>query len=250
MVGCKQTLTIKLADLKFADIDKEHLAANKIDTTFLISKNEVLNLGESDTFGYRTYDKNGNLLIERIREFGGHFVEYEYDSIGFVKYKNFSTDFSAKFKPTYKFLADSLLLYQFWTGNDTDTCVFKFDNVGKVVEAIEYANDDHGKGRHYKTVYEYNTSGQILKKTVNLLVSQERQQRYELEYGTGLTTQNITDYFYSDNKLDSTVTTFYFPTHQYQNYHSKTYYNINGLMKRKVDMDTIITHYEHRARIN
>jgi hypothetical protein len=250
MVGCKQNPTIRLSDLKFADIDKEYLTANKVDTTFLITNNEILNLGGSDTFGYRTYDKNGNLLIERIRQFGGHFVEYEYDSIGFVKYKNYDTDFSAKFKPTYKFLADSLLLYQFWTGNDTDTCIFKFDNSGKVVEAIEYANDDHGRGRHYKTVYEYYPSGLLLKKTVDLLVSMERQQRYELEYGTGLTTQNITTYFYTVNKLDSTVTTFYFPTHQNQNYNSKTYYNSSGLRNKTVDKDTIITHYDHRTRAN
>ena len=163
MVGCKQIPTITLADLKFADIDKEFLSANKVDTTFLISNNVILNLGESDKFGYRTYDKNGNLLIENIRVLGGHFVLYNYDSIGFVKYKVYDTDFSAQFNPTYKFLADSLLLYQFWTGNDTDTCVFKFDNTGKVVEAIEYANDEHGRGRHYKTVYEYNPSGQLFK---------------------------------------------------------------------------------------
>ncbi|MFZ4799067.1 MAG: hypothetical protein ACOYMA_16315 [Bacteroidia bacterium] len=189
-------------------------------------------------------------MNERIRKFFGHHVAYEYDSIGFVKYKRYVTDFSAQFIPTYKFIADSLLLYQFWIGNDSDTCVFKFDNAGKVIEAIEYANDDHGKGRHFKTVYEYNTSGKLLKKTVNLLISMDKQQIYELEYRKGLSTQNITNYFYFDNKLKLTVTTFYFPTYQNQNYKSKTYYNNLGLMERTVEKDTIIIHYEHRKRIN
>lgn len=248
--GCEHAPKIKLTDLKFADINKEYLCANQIETTYLISKNKSLNLGGSDTFGYLSYDKKGTLLNERIREFFGHHVAYEYDSIGFVKYKSYVTDFSAEFIPTYKFIADSLLLYQFWIGSDSDTCVFKFDNAGKVIEVIEYANDDHGKGRHFKTVYEYNTSGKLLKKTVNLLISMERQQIYELEYRKGLSTQNITNYFYSDNKLKLTVTIFYFPTYPNQNYKSKTYYNNLGLRDRTIEMDTIIIRYEHRTRIN
>lgn len=250
MIGCKQNQTIKLTDLKFADINREYLAANNIDTTFLISSNHVLNLGESDTFGYRTYDKNGNLLIERIREFGGHLIEYEYDSIGFVKFKNFSTDFSAKFKPTYKFLTDSLLLYQFWTGSDTDTCFFKFDITGKIVEAIEYANDDKGRGFHYKTVYEYSPSGKLFKKSINFLINTEEQKRYKLMFGKSISSQNITYYYYTNNKIDSTITMYYFPTDQNQNYNSKTYYNASGLKNKTVEKDTIITLYEHKTRTN
>jgi hypothetical protein len=250
MIGCKQSPTFKLVDLKFADFEKEQIAINNIDTTFLISDNQVLNLGESDTFGYWTYDKNGNLLTERMRMFGGHSVKYEYDSNGFVNFKKYVTDFSAIFKSTYKFLSDSLLLYQFWTGNDSDTCIFKFDKSGKIIEAIEYRNDDHGRGEHFKTVYEYNPSGQLLKKTIVLLVSRENQNRYELEFGTGLSTKNITNYYYSVNKLDSTITTFYFPSQQNLNYNSKTFYYSNGLRNITVDRDTIITRYEHRKRTN
>ncbi|MFI5219246.1 MAG: hypothetical protein ACHQNT_07125 [Bacteroidia bacterium] len=241
---------MKLTDLKFANIEKEHLAANYIDTVFLISENEVLNLGESDTFGYRTYDKKGNLLIEVIRKFWGHYLEYKYDSIDFVKYKDYNTDFSAKFNSTYMFLADSLLLYQFWTGNDTDTCIFKFDKSGKVIESTEYANDDHGRGWLYKKIYGYNASGQLIKKTVSLLINQEYQERFELEYGKSVATRNITDYFYAEKKLDSTVTAFYFPSHLNQNYKSISYYNNRGLKDRTVEMDSIMTHYSYKTRKN
>lgn len=239
---------MKISDLKFGDIDKEPIAINNIDTTFLISDNEILNFGESDTFGYRTYDKEGNLLIERITKLGGHYVEYEYDSIGFVKYKNFSTDFSAKFWSTYKFITDSLMFYQYWTGSDTDTCVFKFNESGKVVQATEYANDDCARGAHTNTIYKYNDSGLLHEKTVYLLVPKEWEREYELIYGEGLSTKNITNFFYTDKKLDSAITAFYFPKHENQNYNSKTYYNSNGLRNRTVERDSIITSYAYKAR--
>ena len=243
--GCNNPPKLKITDLKFGGFEKEHISINKIDTIFLISGNVSMNLGESDTFGYNTYDKAGNLLIEWRRVFMGHDVEYDYDSNGLVKYKDYGTDFSAKFKPTYKFIADSLLLYQFWTGNDNDTCVFKFDKTGNLIAATEYANNDQGKGKHYKTMYEYNPSGQLIRKKVALIVKKEWLQKLELD-GESISTENLTDFFYSGNKPDSAITTFYFPTNAKRNYTSKTFFNSMGIRDTTVTMDTIITRYAYR----
>ena len=172
--GCRQTPKLKLTDLKFGDVEKEQLAANRVDSVFLISKNRIFYGGWSDTIGYRTYDKRGNLLTDYEQSYWSRKRQYQYDSNDLVIYSKDMTDVKLEFQVRYKFLPDSLLLYRFrkellrHPSADSllfadlliaDTCKFKFDAIGNVVKSTESYMGE----KENETSYEYNLSGQLLK---------------------------------------------------------------------------------------
>jgi hypothetical protein len=221
IAGCKQATTLKLADLKFADYEKDKIAANKIAYTYFNSTDQSANNYSGKT-GYNVYDQLGNLVGEYRNNYDGHSVTYNRDSIGFVTFKNFSTDYSAKFRVSYHFLPDSLLLYQYWNGFDNDTSTFRFDKNGILLEAIEYANDYRGKGKHFKTTYEYNADKHLVKKTEIALITKEQLKQWELKELAYFSTRNTLSLFYTAGNLDSTIASYYFPSSPSENYSAKT----------------------------
>ena len=244
-ISCNQPTPIKLMDLKFGDFQKDKIAANNIDTVFLISKNKTLNLGMSDTIGYNTYDDFGNLLIEIRNIYGGHYIRYKYDSIGLMKFEDYSTDFSEKFQFSYKFIPDSMKLFQFRTSDRTDTCIFRFDNKGFLSEIIGYDNSSRGL---LKTNYEYNSDNLLLKKTELHIITKSQLKSYEMVNNSSLSTKQITNFFYTKGSLDSTITIFYYRTNPNHNDISKTFYDNNGLRKKTICNDSLITTYIYKKR--
>ena len=247
-MACKQTPGIKLTDLKFADFESEQIAINRIDSTFMIPENWGLNgdLRGSGTSGHFTYDSSGRLLTETKNRYFGHHVEYSYDSIGLLKSKVFFTDFSARFEIKYIFLPDSLKLYQIWSGSADDTCVFKFNKKGWLIQSLQYKNDDSGKGELFLTDYEYLSSGQILRKRVEFMKTAIMEERNKL--GIFSPDKNITHFYYSGKLLDSTITFYYYTNKPEINYSSKMYYK-NGLKEKEVDRDSFLTNFIHKIKI-
>jgi len=254
--GCsnEQTKPLKLSDLKFPDVEKEAIKRNNIDTVFLISKNVLLNLRlfnivGHDTIGFNNYDAFGNILTEQRKEFDGHFVQFEYDSLGFLKHKIFSTDVELQYKVDYQFNSNNRMFQQFWTYKyHTDTSFYKFDIHGKLISTDE---SNHATlGVHMRTKYDYNERNLLITKTDSFLFSRNDSAFYKLNQGekANFPVKNITKYHYSGNKIDFTDCTFYFSSNSKKNYTEKTYYDELGLKNKTVLMDTLVTTYIYKRR--
>jgi len=252
LLGCSDNYvneTIDFSDLSFPDPEREYLLNNKVDTMFFITKEESLKLAflkETDTFKYRIYDSLGLLIKEKEFGFGGHTMSLQYDSLNFLKHKRYFTDFLAVFTPTYSYVKDSLLLYQYWTGNGIDTSIFRFDKQGRLIESEEYSHNDCGSGRFYKSQYFYNSKNQLTKKiAITPIIDMDYFIEYEKDWGELTSTAYITNYHYSENKLDSTITCFYYPS-DWSYYHTeKTYYDEKGLRTRTIIKDSLEIRYAY-----
>ena len=242
--------TIDFSDLQFPDPEKEYLLNNKVDTMVFMTKEESLKLfsfdDRADTFKYRIYDLLGRLVEEEEIGFGGYRMHLQYDSLNFLKHKVYFTDFAAVFAPTYNYVKDSLLLYQYWTGNGIDTSIFRFDRQGKLIESEEYSHNDFGSGRFYKSQYFYNSKNQLTKKiAITPIVDMDYFIEYEKDWGELTSTAYITNYHYSENKLDSTITYFYYPSDRSYYHTEKTYYNEKGLRVNTIIKDSLEIRYAY-----
>lgn len=243
VLSCFQPAKLTISDLQLEQINAETGALKTIDTLYLLSKNQSLNLGGSDTFGYRLYNGRGQLIKERKRVFFGHQLKLTYDSLGLVSHKSFSTDFTAKFEATYHFDQENNILYQYWKGNDTSTCIFKFDPNGKLVFAATYENNDKGRGAYWHTHFTYNNKNQLIYKKAALVYDKAAIDAFEKQFGSNICTQIATDYFYSENKLDSTITSYVYATNSTKNQKEVSYFQANGIPQKTVLNDTLITTY-------
>lgn len=243
VLSCFQPAKLTITDLQLEEINAETGALKTIDTLYLLSKNQSLNLGESDTFGYRLYNERGQLIKERKRVFFGHQLKLTYDSLGLVSHKSFSTDFTAKFEATYHFDQENNILYQYWKGNDTSTCIFKFDQNGKLVFAATYENNDKGRGANWHTHFTYNNKNQLIHKKAALVYDKAAIVEFETQFSTNICTQIATDYYYSKNKLDSTRIVHVFETNPIKNQKDVSYFNSNGIISKTITNDTLLTTY-------
>ncbi|MCX6351950.1 MAG: hypothetical protein NTX03_08815 [Bacteroidetes bacterium] len=256
--SCHQSHKLKITDLKFADYEKDQIAANNIDTTWVIYKTKQFDLVSNsyhygDTFGYNTYNISGNLLREFRHQLGGHVIEYDYDSIGFIKHKLIVTDYSENLKPTYKFIADSHLLTiaQGWGYKSliTDTSLFYYDKEGNLIKTLEYKNKE-GKFL-YTSIHKYNQNGQLLKKVTTFIYDKNQIKYYfEMNIHEGIRAapnKRIMNLFYTNNHLDSTIETTYHPNPKY-NFTTKTYYDKLGLRAKTVERDSVVMVYSHKRR--
>lgn len=246
--GCKQKSLLEIQDLKFANIEKNAIALNQIDTTYLISDFKLFGYGKTDTFGYNAYDLSGNLIMEWRNGGWGYDIEFTYDSNDLVIYKAYDTDFLRQFNITYKFISDSLLLYQYWSAG-APYCLFYFNEKGILVNSLQYTYDDGNGSSETRSVYNYDNSGKLIEK----IDSGYDHRIYEMKFrrifhGNEISSSNITKYFYTDKKLDSLITTYYIQDNPKNNYTSKTYFNESGLRYKTILMDTIITTYLHKSR--
>lgn len=254
IVSCKHNKKLTITDLHFPDYDRKKILENHIDTTYVLNENchciEIIGVNHymlEDYFtGYIVYNKKGLATEIYKEEIMGTQIRYRYDSLDLPIHKVHMTDFDAAFKAKYLFDADSNILKQIWyAGNEPyDTCLFKFNSNGQLIESEEYANDDHGQGRHFFTKYEYTQNGQLAIKYYKRKYSD--QLWLEKELGIPLFNEYRTQYYYSNAILDSAITHFIYQTNPKWNYLSKTYYNKLGLRTKKIDRDTTITLFIHK----
>jgi hypothetical protein len=240
--GCKQNPKLNLSDLKFPDAERDMLAANSIDTSYLISINRLLNNGISDTLGYYVFDKAGRMIYASFPNFFGYYITNKYDSLGFIKRKEYDTDFRLIFDVTYKFFPDSLRLYQYWSGDAEDTCMFRFNTKGQLIESIESGHDQE-IGNHFKTAYTYDQNEKLQKKTIDYIIPEKRKNDEEPDL-----IQTVVSIFHSGNKTDSTIIRYNY-NKQERSYTTKMIYDSNtGLPLKKIMMDSLITTYIHKKR--
>ena len=162
-----------------------------------------------------------------------------------------STDYSSTARSSYEFFPDSLLFKQYWKdGDGRNTCTFRFNEKGLLIESVEYSNEQSSPYYHFKTLYEYNSKGQCIRKIVSTVSEYYEKwlRAHEKELGSRLSRGYTMELFYTGDKLDSTVKKYYFPTYPKQEYTSKTYYDERGLKYKTVDKDTLVTRYIHVRR--
>ncbi len=238
--------TLKITDLQIPNVEKEYIAANNIDTMYSISSNPMLNFGDSDTFAYHVYDKNGNILYDYFSTLGGSTYTYEYDSLHSLNEHFFGPNYIKLHNIVHKFVEDSLLLYSYYITDYGDSSYFykyQFDSTGRLI--FSFFKNEEGNSI---TNYEYNAIGKLTKKVSNAIsfknfleLSKNEKERMIIQ---------ITDnYYYSNNIIDSAIT-YYTCYDTSFNYTHKKYFDSNGLKIKKVLRDSIITQLKHIKREN
>lgn len=247
--GCKQKPLLTIQDLKFVNVDKNAISRNHIDTTYLISDYFRYNYGMGDTFGYNVYDVKGNLIKEwRYGFMGPPESVYLYDSNNLVIHKDYCTDYWARFDVTYKFVQDSLLLYQYWS-DGYPMNLFWFNENGFLIKSLE--NMHGGQASEINSTFEYDPDNKLIRKVENRNVRDYEVLELQLlsdRSSYGISTHYITHYFYTGSQMDSLITTYYFPNSPENNYSSRTYYDMRGLRTETILKDSIKTIYLHKTR--
>ncbi len=242
--------TLKISELDFLDFNQAIILKNDIKKTFLISGFDTALYKKNDTIEIIEYDRSGNIKNVWRKYFMYSINEkYEYDSLNLEKQKIFLTDFKAIFNFRYEFDNDSLILYKYYTEPSIGiskqdiskpAAIFKFNNDGKILESSQYQNNDYGKGKKLTTKYDFDTK-------LNLLSSKEILYEPSDNEDSSFTSNEKTDYYYSDKKLDSTLSTFSWidRENQKQSYSRKVIFNKNGLALKTITMDSLIVYYKH-----
>ncbi len=242
--------TLKMSELDFLDFNQASILKNDIKKTLLISGFDTALYKKNDTIEIIEYNKSGNIKNVWRKSFMYSInEEYEYDSLNLEKQKIFFTDFKAIFNFRYEFDNDSLILYKYYTKPSIGiskqdiskpAAIFKFKNDGKILESSQYQNNDYGKGKKLTTKYDYDTKS-------NSLSSKEILYEPSDNEDSSLSSNAITDYYYSNKKLDSTLTTFSWidRENQKQSYLRKVIFDQNGLALKAITMDSLIIYYKH-----
>lgn len=250
LFSCYKNKSLEISELDFSDVDQKSVLKNSIKKTFLISGNDSWHYKKSDTIGIYEYDQKGNTKnVWRKAPLFSHEEEYIYDSLNLAVRKIFSTDFIATFNFRYEFDADSLILYQYYTKPTTDIAdedftkpagTFKFTKNGVIAKSSQYQNNDQGKDEKFITTYTYDSLSLLATKEIKFGLRILNDSTYWKQ-------KNLTKYYYSDKKIDSSVTLFNWLDHNKvsQQYSSKTIYDENGLRVMNVLMDSLFTYYRH-----
>lgn len=245
--ACQSKNSLQINDLKFNRREKSAIALNEIDTVFSISNRTENNILKSDTNLF-IYDREGNLISEIYgkRNFGFSY-DYEYDSLGWIKKKTVHSDFKAEYRCSYYFDAEKLMLYQYWTGNETDTCTFKFNEKGYNIESFEYSNNSSGKGWPQRTKYEFNSNNTLLRENKTTEIDDATRKAVEKNMNVELPVNFITKYYYTDTRLDSSITTLY-NSKSTQIDVFKSFYFPDGLKKYTTRNDSLLVRFAYSKR--
>jgi hypothetical protein len=232
-LSCTTREDVNVGDLKFVDFERQAIANHSVDTTFLISTNWSLR-DDRDTIGAVCYDTTGRVIADYSNKWES--FKYSYDSLGFPQYRYYRDfDVRLEFKPTYSFNADSIILYQTWTGDYTYTCKYFFDSEGHLLKILSNDPDNISGKRLVTTTYKYGQDKKIIEETEIIIKDENFQQ------------QKVTSFFYSsDNVIDS--------THSEINSADKgkfkivTYYDDEGLKLKTIKQDSLEIKYVHHKR--
>lgn len=239
-IGCKKSHNITIADLKFADYEKEFIAKNGVDSIYHIMDKIYFGNQDSDTVAYEVFDKNGNRLYINNTVGWGNRIRNKYDSLGFKTEEIFSSDYTVKYYVQYRFVADSLKLYQdsYYLDRDDKKHFFtpfyyQFDSTYRIIKYIQFREKNDPKPA--EEIYSYDSKGRLVKVIGEVIGGPSDSLTYE---------KNI---YYTGNKPDSVITNHRGPG-KYHNYTTKTYYNSAGLKYIEVDADTMITRFKYIFR--
>lgn len=254
ILGCATKPTLTVRELKFPDYEKDNLSLNNIDTTYFIGKNtlvkwsygELVNGDANDTakffnwkfekVGFVKYDSLGRAIRDETKRWKTY--TYQYDDFGILNYIVYRDwDVTPKYKSTYTFLPDSLILYQHWTQDSKlhHVSKFLFNDEGLLTEEFNNDNDNTGNiTRNTHRIYQYTDGKLIIKK-----------ETIDIDGITDVET-NTTLYYSGQSRLDSTVCQV--QSKKEGSYKMVTYYDNLGLKLKTVLMDTVLIQYLHIKR--
>ena len=255
--GCKTDLTIR--DLKFADYERESIAANKVDTTYLIAKNPFIkwsygelipsNIGDTTRFmnwrfedvGFVTYDSLGRLVCDESKRWKTY--SYLYDSAGILNFTIYREwDVRLEYSSTYKFFPDSLVLHQNWRDQgwqmqgpqQQHISIFRFNSQGQLIHEFNDNDNTVGITRATHRIFNYKNS--------KLRMIEE-----QILVNDSVSFRRDTELFFSINgKLDSTVAEIY--SKNDGQYKMVTMYDNQGLKSKSILMDSLVILYRHTRR--
>jgi hypothetical protein len=244
-LSCKQPKPkLTMADLKFADYEREFIAKNKVDSMYQIYNAKYF---LDAIFPYK-YDSLGRILAEGNGSFIQTGKRYVYDSLGFVIEEITRSDFTAKDFYTYKFDEDSNIVDQYirYSKQNKDTIVkyrkYYFDNKGREVERWKPIMDINEKVNFY-----YDSKNRVVKIKTSLVGPAEVIKKMERNHLLPHNESISLIYYNKTGLIDSVITQF---KHFYKgrNQSSKTYYDSLGLRYKTIEYDTIIINYKHVKR--
>jgi YD repeat-containing protein len=95
--------------------------------------------------GFLVYDSLGRLVCDKTERWRTY--RYQYDSSGILNHITFRDwDVTPKYRSTYTFYPDSLVLYQYWKDHEGPhhKSIFRFDDLGHLIR--EYNDDNRNTG--------------------------------------------------------------------------------------------------------
>ena len=247
MWSCTSSKKMSIRDVNFSDIDQQLISKNNIKKSYLIPDFQGGNFKKQDTIAMREYNKNGNIISEYWKGFlYSTNVKYQYDTLNLLTQKNYATDFEIEFNYNYIFNPDSLILYQNYVDGSYDkninnqkpktSGIYKFNKNGFIVESYLYRDNDVDNEKKYITKYVYDSLNLLIAKKVDVELKEEQSQKKYKPY------QNTT-YYYTDKKIDSSITYSY--NRSLEEFKRKTIYDTNGLIRSTIDSDTLIIFHKY-----
>lgn len=266
MCACSGKSDLNVSDLKFADYEREAIALNHVDTTFLIAKSPFLKVGsgqlvsdyDGDTVrffnwkfadvGFVVYDSAGRMVSNHTDRWKTYW--FEYDSAGIMHYVKFRDwDVVPKYSSSYKFYPDSLVLHQQWNDQGWKgsgprphhVSTFRFNAYGQIIS--EFNNDNGNMGNIKRATY----------KTFDYENSQLKRIHEKCFINDSLDYAKDTELFFSDSRLDSAVAIISASVSLIGEkvtgtYKMTTVYDSTGLKQRSVMMDSVVLFYRHTRR--
>ena len=249
ILACKPDNKVSLKSINIGEMNRQAIAANQIDTSFILSSNKSLKYYDSDTIGYIVYNEHGDPISFEWREIMGTNVEFEYNKSNLPISKAHYTDTDILFALKYGFDSNNNKLYQYWIpqfGPDQntiiDTCWFEFNKYGQLIKSSNTLVKFMGPSGHFITNYKYGTDHQLLSKT-EINDTLIRNIRFRLK--EPIAPRMETNYFYSQGVLDSSITEYFIQDKSNTVVKSITHYQ-NLLPIKTVLADTIVTMFVHK----
>lgn len=241
-IGCNQSPQPKLtmADLKFADYEREWIAKNKVDSVY-----EILHASpENDVYPFK-YDTLGRLIAEGQGSFFQTGKSYQYDSLGLITQEKWVSDIRSINCYTHYFDGEKRILIRYinWcAGKDENQAISKhyFDIVGREIKKVEMRNREV-----WETRYEYD-SGNRLFKIVKRVVVRDRSRGYIIR--PYIPVETTTTVFYTTNKPDSAITINKFLHAKLKKDTVKVFYDSLGLRLKTVYRQGTESSYKYILR--
>lgn len=243
-IGCKKSHNITIADLKFADYEKEFIAKNGVDTTY-----EFYTFGsDTNVLGSITnYDTLGRTARQKIVCFMPPTYTYTYDSLGLVIKLRTVSDFGMTDLFTYRFKPDSFKLERFSNNGREAFQVFYFDSIYREIKRVTKAPPVQ-----YETTFEYGANNKI--HIINSAIVGKPKDIMKHRMNVSITStlpyihfkEGRTSLYYTNGIIDSVITRGI--SQSGQNTITKTYYNQQGLKDSLITSDRLIVAYKHHFR--
>ncbi len=241
-IGCKKAHTLTMADLKFADYEREYIAKNGVDTCFYTYLYDTTFIHGilTDTVKTEAYNKDGNIIFYNDHNFFGTRLNYKYNPIGLVTEITGGSCVKRTTTYHYKLSNDSLLVYESHDKGKKDTTLsayYVFDETGLLITSYNALPET----QHipFINTYVYNDDNRLVR------INGVEKKTYK-GFGNATYTKHI---YYTGIKPDSSVAIYtHNTTEKGSGQTTKTYYNKLGLKIKKITPKGRAIYYKYNFR--